>query len=156
MEYSTKDEAATAINTMSNRNLMGRLIYVREVCSPSSRYELHLTDSITGPRDRASLQPRRRPWRLRWRPTARWWWRWLRRRIRWTSWWLRWWWLWRRIRWWPNGWPADGRPLPDLRVKRAYKILTLFGTSLTNSQLPYNVGWQDLKDLFRQGGKFPR
>ena len=22
-----------------------------------------------------------------------------------------------------------------------------------SSQLPFNVGWQDLKDLFRQGGK---
>jgi RNA recognition motif-containing protein len=31
VEYSTKDEAQNAINTMSNRNLMGRLIYVREV-----------------------------------------------------------------------------------------------------------------------------
>ena len=26
--------------------------------------------------------------------------------------------------------------------------------ALTCSQIPYNVGWQDLKDLFRQGGKF--
>jgi len=34
VEYSTKDEAAAAINTMSNRNLMGRLIYVREVRFP--------------------------------------------------------------------------------------------------------------------------
>lgn len=31
VEYSTKEEAQHAIATMSNRNLMGRLIYVREV-----------------------------------------------------------------------------------------------------------------------------
>jgi RNA recognition motif-containing protein len=36
VEYSTKDEAQNAINTMSNRNLMGRLIYVREVSQNSS------------------------------------------------------------------------------------------------------------------------
>lgn len=35
VEYSTKDEAQTAINTLSNRNLMGRLIYVREVRIPT-------------------------------------------------------------------------------------------------------------------------
>ena len=31
VEYATRDEAQTAINTLSNRNLMGRLVYVREV-----------------------------------------------------------------------------------------------------------------------------
>lgn len=40
VEYSTKEEAQTAINTMSNRNLMGRLIYVREVRQP----RLHLPE----------------------------------------------------------------------------------------------------------------
>jgi RNA recognition motif-containing protein len=35
VEYSTKDEAQTAINTLSNRSLMGRLIYVREVRMPT-------------------------------------------------------------------------------------------------------------------------
>jgi len=33
VEYATKDEAQNAINTLSNRSLMGRLIYVREVSS---------------------------------------------------------------------------------------------------------------------------
>ena len=33
VEYATKEEAQNAINTLSNRNLMGRLIYVREVSS---------------------------------------------------------------------------------------------------------------------------
>ena len=31
VEYATRDQAQTAINTLSNQNLMGRLIYVREV-----------------------------------------------------------------------------------------------------------------------------
>lgn len=31
VEYATKDQARTAVDTLSNQNLMGRLIYVREV-----------------------------------------------------------------------------------------------------------------------------
>lgn len=31
VEYATRDEAQNAVNTLSNQNLMGRLIYVREV-----------------------------------------------------------------------------------------------------------------------------
>jgi RNA recognition motif-containing protein len=42
VEYSTKDEAQTAINTLSNRNLMGRLIYVREVRIPTLTHSLEL------------------------------------------------------------------------------------------------------------------
>lgn len=34
MEYATREQAQNAINTLSNQNLMGRLIYVREVRSP--------------------------------------------------------------------------------------------------------------------------
>lgn len=41
VEYSTKDEAQNAINTMSNRNLMGRLIYVREVSATSIHHLEH-------------------------------------------------------------------------------------------------------------------
>lgn len=33
VEYATRDQAQTAINTLSNSPLMGRLIYVREVGS---------------------------------------------------------------------------------------------------------------------------
>jgi len=52
VEYATKDEAQNAIQTLSNRNLMGRLIYVREVssltrCLPP---QTPLTQA-TGPRD---------------------------------------------------------------------------------------------------------
>lgn len=31
MEYATQDQAQTAIQTLSNKELMGRLVYVREV-----------------------------------------------------------------------------------------------------------------------------
>ncbi len=31
VEYATKDQAQQAVNTLSNQNLMGRLVYVREV-----------------------------------------------------------------------------------------------------------------------------
>lgn len=34
MEYATRDQAQSAINTLSNQNLMGRLVYVREVWCP--------------------------------------------------------------------------------------------------------------------------
>jgi hypothetical protein len=34
VEYATREQAQQAINTLSNQNLMGRLIYVREVGSP--------------------------------------------------------------------------------------------------------------------------
>ena len=32
VEYQTRDQAQNAVNTLSNQNLMGRLVYVREVC----------------------------------------------------------------------------------------------------------------------------
>ena len=31
VEFQTRDEAQQAVNTLSNQNLMGRLVYVREV-----------------------------------------------------------------------------------------------------------------------------
>ena len=34
VEYATRDQAQTAVNTLSNQNLMGRLVYVREVTTP--------------------------------------------------------------------------------------------------------------------------
>ena len=36
MEYATREQAQTAVTTLSNQNLMGRLVYVREV-RPSRR-----------------------------------------------------------------------------------------------------------------------
>lgn len=32
VEYATREQAQTAVNTLSNQMLMGRLVYVREVC----------------------------------------------------------------------------------------------------------------------------
>jgi RNA recognition motif-containing protein len=52
VEYATKDEAQNAINTLSNRSLMGRLIYVREVSSLTLRPSPQtLLTQFTGPRD---------------------------------------------------------------------------------------------------------
>jgi RNA recognition motif-containing protein len=31
VEYATREQAQHAVNTLSNQNLMGRLVYVREV-----------------------------------------------------------------------------------------------------------------------------
>ena len=53
MEFATRDQAQTAINTLSNQNLMGRLIYVREVRHyPRARGSLltALQDRETEPR----------------------------------------------------------------------------------------------------------
>lgn len=36
VEYATRDEAQNAVNTLSNQNLMGRLVYVREVSTLSN------------------------------------------------------------------------------------------------------------------------
>lgn len=33
VEYATREQAQNAVNTLSNQNLMGRLVYVREVCA---------------------------------------------------------------------------------------------------------------------------
>ena len=37
MEYATREQAQQAVNTLSNQNLMGRLVYVREVSYPRCR-----------------------------------------------------------------------------------------------------------------------
>lgn len=34
VEYATRDQAQQAVSTLSNQNLMGRLVYVREVRFP--------------------------------------------------------------------------------------------------------------------------
>jgi RNA recognition motif-containing protein len=58
VEYSTKDEAQTAINTLSNRNLMGRLIYVREVRIPTLTHSSSTdTNHRTARLSRASTAP---------------------------------------------------------------------------------------------------
>ena len=34
VEYATREQAQNAVNTLSNQNLMNRLVYVREVITP--------------------------------------------------------------------------------------------------------------------------
>ena len=41
VEYATREQAQQAVNTLSNQNLMGRLVYVREVQKPSSPTNTH-------------------------------------------------------------------------------------------------------------------
>ena len=36
VEYATREQAQQAVNTLSNQNLMGRLVYVREVGAPTA------------------------------------------------------------------------------------------------------------------------
>lgn len=90
-------------------------------------------------------------------------------------WWWSWWWLWRRFTgwfwlrwpWWPRWswrarwsqcwWTADLRcqrlfPFPTAihnHPAASFALLTLWPLS----KLPYTIGWQDLKDLFRQAGQ---
>jgi hypothetical protein len=40
VEYATREQAQQAVNTLSNQNLMGRLVYVREVCYLFSHFPL--------------------------------------------------------------------------------------------------------------------
>lgn len=42
MEYAARDQAQNAINTLSNQNLMGRLVYVREVSHALTLPKPHL------------------------------------------------------------------------------------------------------------------
>ena len=37
VEYQTREQAQQAVNTLSNQNLMGRLVYVREVRYPKEK-----------------------------------------------------------------------------------------------------------------------
>ena len=49
MEYATREQAQQAVNTLSNQNLMGRLVYVREVSNYASQL------SLVGKQDRLGL-----------------------------------------------------------------------------------------------------
>jgi len=101
VEYATKEQAQLAVNTLSNQNLMGRLVYVREDREAEPRF--------TGP-------------------------------------------------------PAGGRGGYEGGVGRGGFGGGGFGGGMGAggggggrqiyvSNLPYTVGWQDLKDLFRQAAR---
>ncbi|KKZ64699.1 hypothetical protein EMCG_09403, partial [[Emmonsia] crescens] len=90
VEYATREQAQNAVATLSNQNLMGRLVYVREDREAEPRF--------TGPPARGDF-----------------------------------------------GGPGRGgyggyAPSPGAGGGRQIYV----------SNLPFNVGWQDLKDLFRQ------
>lgn len=47
VEYATREQAQTAVATLSNQNLMGRLVYVREVRnSPTNSFDALLRRNI--------------------------------------------------------------------------------------------------------------
>ena len=49
VEYATRDQAQNAVNTLSNQSLMGRLVYVREVCVHKFHGVAISTDFSLGP-----------------------------------------------------------------------------------------------------------
>ncbi|KAF8543058.1 hypothetical protein BDD12DRAFT_822656 [Trichophaea hybrida] len=106
VEYATRDQAQTAVNTLSNQNLMGRLVYVREDREAEPRF---------------NGQPNARP------PYGA-----------------------------PGGGPGSygtgyGGP-PGGMGGGMGGGAGAGGRQIYVSNLPYTVGWQDLKDLFRQAG----
>ncbi|KAL8703892.1 MAG: hypothetical protein Q9201_002943 [Fulgogasparrea decipioides] len=93
VEYATRDQAQQAVNTLSNQNLMGRLVYVREDREAEPRF--------TGPPPARGLYDAGPP----------------------------------------RGGYGGGYGGPPSGGG---------GRQIFVNNLPYNVGWQDLKDLFRQ------
>ncbi|MCJ1307781.1 hypothetical protein MMC25_001429 [Agyrium rufum] len=100
VEYATRDQAQQAVNTLSNQNLMGRLVYVREDREAEPRF--------TGP------PPARGGYEG---PPAR--------------------------GGFGGGGGGGGYGAPSAGNSRQIFI----------NNLPYNIGWQDLKDLFRQAAQ---
>ncbi|KAL8774956.1 MAG: hypothetical protein Q9209_000435 [Squamulea sp. 1 TL-2023] len=99
VEYATRDQAQQAVNTLSNQNLMGRLVYVREDREAEPRF--------TGPppaRGGYDAAPARGSYSGNFAM---------------------------------GGGPPSGGG----------------GRQIFINNLPYNVGWQDLKDLFRQAAQ---
>lgn len=95
VEYATRDQAQQAVNTLSNQNLMGRLVYVREDREAEPRF--------TGPAPARGVGDH------------------------------------------PRGGYGGGYGMsgpPSSNTRQVYV-----------NNLPYNAGWQDLKDLFRQAAQ---
>ncbi|KAL0637782.1 g-strand binding protein [Maublancomyces gigas] len=108
VEYATRDQAQTAVSTLSNQNLMGRLVYVREDREAEPRFTGQ--QSVRPPYGGGPGGPGG----------------------------------------YPGGYqgPPGGGP-PGGGIPGA-------GRQIYVSNLPYTVGWQDLKDLFRQAGSVVR
>ncbi|OLL22485.1 putative RNA-binding protein [Neolecta irregularis DAH-3] len=107
VEYSTREEAQNAINTLTNQILMGRLVYIREDREQEPRFN----NSSSGG---AGYQPRGGF----------------------------------------RGGYSAGRGGYDSYSSGSHGYGG--GTQLFINHLPYTVGWQDLKDLFRPVGNVVR
>ncbi|KAL5354130.1 g-strand binding protein [Pseudogymnoascus australis] len=99
VEYATREQAQQAVNTLSNQNLMGRLVYVREDREAEPRF----TAPPTGGRGGFDGGPR-------------------------------------------GGFGGNFGP-PQMGGGGGG------GRQIYVNNLPYTVGWQDLKDLFRQAAR---
>ncbi|TKA79203.1 hypothetical protein B0A49_03188 [Cryomyces minteri] len=99
VEYATRDQAQTAVSTLSNQNLMGRLVYVREDREAEPRF--------TGPPGAGGLSGR-------------------------------------------GGYEGGPRGGYGGGFGGGAGAMGGGGRQVYVSNLPYTVGWQDLKDLFRQ------
>lgn len=139
MEYATRDQAQQAITQLSNQNLMGRLVYVREVGGTGIRAGgLDIKVKFRIVRRSLGLSVLRAATVAEASLVA------------------------------PNNrLPPDlvalqAAVLPAVEVVRSmlpthvlpYDSGIQSGLSADSSQLPFNIGWQDLKDLFRQAGEF--
>ncbi|CAD0083248.1 unnamed protein product, partial [Aureobasidium vineae] len=97
VEYATRDQAQNAVNSLSNQNLMGRLVYVREPRFSSGGQGGGMRGGFQGGPMRGGFG---------------------------------------------GGYDAMGGGGPGMMAGGSRQIYV--------SNLPYTVGWQDLKDLFRQ------
>lgn len=105
MEYATRDQAQQAVSTLSNQNLMGRLVYVREDREAEPRF--------TGPsaaRGGHETGP-------------------------------------------PRGGYGGGGGFGGGGSGYGGPPASSGGRQIFINNLPYTVGWQDLKDLFRQAAQ---
>ena len=61
MEYATREQAQQAVSQLSNQNLMGRLVYVREVCGaltpPGARHHVNTRFRIVSRNRGSSVLP---------------------------------------------------------------------------------------------------
>ncbi|KAF9883487.1 hypothetical protein FE257_003437 [Aspergillus nanangensis] len=100
VEYATREQAQNAVNTLSNQNLMGRLVYVREDREPEPRFTGGPSRGDFGGAGRGGFGGG------------------------------------------PYGGGGAGGGGPGGGGRQLYV-----------ANLPFNVGWQDLKDLFRQAAQ---
>lgn len=152
VEYATRDQAQNAVSTLSNQNLMGRLVYVREVTTNLLAAHFWGTGAKMDSRIVRPSRDSTRPAAVGVAMVVA---------------------LALAAAWATAVVPAPAPvPVPVLAVTAVVlgAAMNANSTSLTYAllhtkkrdagahtdfvhQLPYTVGWQDLKDLFRQAGK---